>query len=754
MINRQDVVNVLLRAKREGHLIVHLQRKRFWQSAAKGSALYGWPFVDLSHVPFSQSKLGKAPNILSSKLFTPDKLKQLTEKIYATRPEESELKSGVFTPYIPGRLARLSREAAPVPPAAAKSAAEAGNLSDPGSKTRAWLAEQMESAVFSEQIEALYRKARSHQFYAIYDDTRSMAGNAELSARDFYALMYRLARLDRYAPGVGGLVVSVTSKTVAELLVPARGDAGIDRLTELTVGADAVELRVDMLAAASYASREYLKAQYSLLRRHCPLPVIWTVRSVGQGGEFAGGEEEYVMLAKLGAELGAEAIDVEACWSESARLSLMRSRRHSAVISSYTETRAMGRAWTAGQLAEWLGSMAGACEGRSDAVKLVVESADPGQAGEMREALEVHRRDWPGVPAVGLCVGRQYAQSVVENRVLSHVSLYSPRGLPPSLREVHRRRLDAGLTRPVSVYVAAADDAARAPLLHALGEGLAAAGLSDAVRTLPLRSGADPADAATAGPAEAAVEAVRGVLGLPDTAAVVAVGGAWGGCLSALADELSPAAIFIGETDFLRVRRRAAKGPGVGGGRGGPGVVTRGVNTEWVGLRSFLRAAPARRGLRQPARVAVVGGGPGLRAALYALESMPDARVAKPVALYCQPDPPPDAPPPDPALDMARDFASCRAVPGGSEALAAAAAAGVAAGEAFDVVLSFLAPDAHAAIPDALLVPAGATVLVVEGRALGAGSPLAERCRALGASYVAGGEVLRETVADMAARLP
>jgi hypothetical protein len=51
--------------------------------------------------------------------------------------------------------------------------------------------------------------------------------------------MYRLARLDRYAPGVGGLVVSVTSKTVAELLVPARGDAGSDRLTELTVGADA-----------------------------------------------------------------------------------------------------------------------------------------------------------------------------------------------------------------------------------------------------------------------------------------------------------------------------------------------------------------------------------------------------------------------------------------------------------------------------------------------------------------------------------
>ena len=37
-------------------------------------------------------------------------------------------------------------------------------------------------------IEALYRKARSHKFYAIYDERRSMRANAELSARDCYVL--------------------------------------------------------------------------------------------------------------------------------------------------------------------------------------------------------------------------------------------------------------------------------------------------------------------------------------------------------------------------------------------------------------------------------------------------------------------------------------------------------------------------------------------------------------------------------------
>ena len=102
MINRQDVVNVLLRAKKEGHMIVHLQRKRFWRSLSKGKSLYGWPFVDLSYVPFGKS--GKEPDLLSSRLFTPDKLKELTEQIYATRPEEKELKAGTTSIVAPGQF--------------------------------------------------------------------------------------------------------------------------------------------------------------------------------------------------------------------------------------------------------------------------------------------------------------------------------------------------------------------------------------------------------------------------------------------------------------------------------------------------------------------------------------------------------------------------------------------------------------------------------------------------------------------------
>jgi 3-dehydroquinate dehydratase type I len=770
MINREDVVNVLLGAKQQGHIIVHLQRKRFWQGASKGKALYGWPFVDLSHVPFSTPKLGKAPKILSSKLFTPDKLKELTDAIYATRPQEKELTSGAFTPYIPSKLSRLSNKDPPAAPASApapdpSAAAADAKLSDPGSKTRAWLAEQMESSVFSEEIEALYRKARSHQFYAIYDETRSMKGNAELSARDFYTLVYRLARLGRFSPAVGGFVVSITSKTVTELLVPGRaGPAGGDRLSELMAGAEAVELRVDMLAAASYASREYLKAQYGLLRRHCPLPVIWTVRSAGQGGEFAGGEAEYALLVKLGAELGAEFIDVEACWSEATRLSIMRSRRHSSVISSFTKTREA--LWKADAAAAALASMAAACGGLSDAVKLVVESSDPAQPGELRAALATHRKAWPGTPAVALCVGRNYAQSLLDNAALGHVSLYSPRGLPPPIRELRRRRVELGLAAPRRLLVAA-PPAASAPAVRALADALAAAGAGAEVEAVPLSLAAageagepEAAAAAAAAGAEAEAEAVLGAIRQAGAAGAVVVGGGGGGWLRAAADEATPAAIFIGEADVLHVRTRAAAG-----GDGAAALVTA-DNAEWAAVRAMVRAAPARHGVAQPARVAVVGGGPGLRACLYALESLPDARVAKPVSLFCTPPPPPPpagAPGPDLTEDLAQDFPSCRADSDGPAGLAAAAAAAAGGGgrPAFDVVVSLLPAAAHCAIPDALLAaagpgdPAAAPVLVVEPRELGpAPSPLAERCRALGAAYLGGGDVLREAAAEVVARLP
>jgi hypothetical protein len=65
-------------------------------------------------------------------------------------------------------------------------------------------------------------------------------------------------------------------------------DAAADLLPALRIGADAWELRVDLLEDMSPASLHY---QIGLLREISPLPIVFTVRTTGQIGKFPGEED-------------------------------------------------------------------------------------------------------------------------------------------------------------------------------------------------------------------------------------------------------------------------------------------------------------------------------------------------------------------------------------------------------------------------------------------------------------------------------
>ena len=51
-------------------------------------------------------------------------------------------------------------------------------------------------------------------------------------------------------------------------------------------------------------------------RRLSRLPIIWTVRSIAQGGNFRGSEEEYMELMMLGVLLGADFLEESDCSEE------------------------------------------------------------------------------------------------------------------------------------------------------------------------------------------------------------------------------------------------------------------------------------------------------------------------------------------------------------------------------------------------------------------------------------------------------
>ncbi|KAF9240000.1 EPSP synthase-domain-containing protein [Melanogaster broomeanus] len=87
-------------------------------------------------------------------------------------------------------------------------------------------------------------------------------------------------------------------------------------IPELSAGVDALELRVDLLrepgATSAIASHAYVSHQISALRRKTSLPVVFTVRTVSQGGAFPDkATKEAADLLKLALRLGCEYIDVE-----------------------------------------------------------------------------------------------------------------------------------------------------------------------------------------------------------------------------------------------------------------------------------------------------------------------------------------------------------------------------------------------------------------------------------------------------------
>ena len=108
-------------------------------------------------------------------------------------------------------------------------------------------------------------------------------------------------------------------------------NTAVPKLQDLVAGNSAIELRVDLWRDWS---PEFIKEQISTFRRHCCLPIVYTVRSRSQGGRFPDNEKQLFELYELGIRLGCEYIDMEHHWSRAARHRLLRHRRHAKIIAS------------------------------------------------------------------------------------------------------------------------------------------------------------------------------------------------------------------------------------------------------------------------------------------------------------------------------------------------------------------------------------------------------------------------------------
>lgn len=115
-------------------------------------------------------------------------------------------------------------------------------------------------------------------------------------------------------------------------------------IEDLTTGVDAIELRVDLLRAPqdfdvfkTYIPKTaYVMDQITALRHVTSLPIIFTVRTVSQGGLFPDlKEKEAFALFGLALRLGVEYVDVEISWSEKSIRNLISKKGYSKIIASW-----------------------------------------------------------------------------------------------------------------------------------------------------------------------------------------------------------------------------------------------------------------------------------------------------------------------------------------------------------------------------------------------------------------------------------
>jgi pentafunctional AROM polypeptide len=118
----------------------------------------------------------------------------------------------------------------------------------------------------------------------------------------------------------------------------------VKKLPEIIVGADAVELRVDLLedpdSPEGMPSPEFVVDQIALMRTVVPIPLIFTLRTKAQGGKFP--DEAYneaQQLYRTALRLGAEFVDLEMTMPEEILREVSENRGFTNIIASHHDPR-------------------------------------------------------------------------------------------------------------------------------------------------------------------------------------------------------------------------------------------------------------------------------------------------------------------------------------------------------------------------------------------------------------------------------
>lgn len=196
----------------------------------------------------------------------------------------------------------------------------------------------------------------------------------------------------------------------------------LPHLSKLTLGSDVIELRVDLLKSsdASGASfRDHVAQQVSLLRRHSDLPILYTVRSVSQGGQWPDKDiDGMVSLLKDGLEWGVEYLDVEIGLPRSHIDEVLSKKGNTLIVASWHDCKGTVR-WNSDAM-EAQYKLAHSIS--PDIIKLIGTATSMKDNFDCSEFATKHTSKADDLPLIAMNMGAQGQLSRVLNNYLTPVT--------------------------------------------------------------------------------------------------------------------------------------------------------------------------------------------------------------------------------------------------------------------------------------------------------------------------------------------
>lgn len=177
--------------------------------------------------------------------------------------------------------------------------------------------------------------------------------------------------------------------------------AALPNIDILTVGADAVEIRVDLLKEpredgtfSSVPSLSYIGEQVMLLRQKTELPIIFTTRCTRENGLFPMEDPNlYYEYLYRAIQWGVEYIDVELWLPEAIRKSLWDRRGSSRIMSAFHDFSGTFK-WPSGHAEEVFVE----CRKYADIIKMTAIINEPNENFELEYFRSKTRADYPDSP--------------------------------------------------------------------------------------------------------------------------------------------------------------------------------------------------------------------------------------------------------------------------------------------------------------------------------------------------------------------